>query len=215
MLVVTIIVLSTICIPSLAVYDCQESITAAHDYVNIENAISNTAAILSNGETTYELYPTRVETSKIEDGLYATESEYTLELRDGSGSLSEDDTDMISTATVVVTIYFDTMTMWNVDYLKLTRFSVDITWSDPHILLNGLSCLYGSTGIEPYGDVIIDEQVKEHEFTISGHHYALNTGFTHFTAPEEGYFSLGCTATATFQRGAASFWDFSVQCNYK
>ena len=214
-LLVAIAVLSTMCIPSFAICVSQESIVTNNVVRNIENSISNTTAVLSNGEEILELYPIRVETLKTGNGLYATESEYTLELRDGSGSLSEDDTDIVSTATVVVTIYFDTMTMWNVDYLKLTRFSVDITWNDPHIVLNGLSCLYVSTGIEPYGDVIINEQTKEHEFTIGGHQYVLNTGFTHFTAPEEAYFSLGCTATATFQRGEASFWDFSVQCNYK
>ena len=215
LLFVSAAALLTLAVPSFATHESQKSI-AVNDLVRkVENAVSNTAAVLSNGEEILELYPIRVETLKTGNGSYATESEYTLELRDGSGSLSEDDTDMVSTATVVVTIYFDTMTMWNVDYLKLTRFSVDITWNDPHIVLNGLSCLYVSTGIEPYGDVIINEQTKEHEFTIGGHQYVLNTGFTHFTAPEEAYFSLGCTATATFQRGEASFWDFSVQCNYK
>ena len=108
------------CMPSFAICVSKESIVTNNVVRNIENSISNTTAVLSNGEEILELYPIRVET--------------------------------------------------------LT---------------------------------------KEHEFTIGGHQYVLNTGFTHFTAPEEAYFSLGCTATATFQRGEASFWDFSVQCNYK
>ena len=202
------------CIPSFAICVSQESIVTNNVVRNIENSISNTTAVLSNGEEILELYPIRVETLKTGNGLYATESEYTLELRRGSGIMANDGTDVVSTATVKVTIYFDTMSMWNVGYVKLTSFSVDITWRDPSVLLNGLSCTYLSTGIEPYSDVILDEQTKTHEFVISGHHYEHDTGFVHFTAPEEGYFSLGCTATATFQHGAASFWDFSVSCNY-
>lgn len=61
-LLVAIAVLSTMCIPSFAICVSQKSIVTNNVVRNIENSISNTTAVLSNGEEILELYPIRVET---------------------------------------------------------------------------------------------------------------------------------------------------------
>lgn len=217
-LIIAIAVLSALGMPSFAAYESQGSVAVNNVIRDVENNISNTVAVLSNGEETYKLYPASVETVEIKNGSYATASQYTLELRDGGGTLYEDGKDVASTAIVTVTIYYDTTTMfppWNIAYLKLTKFSVDISWTQSGVVLKGLSCDYYSCGLEPNGQKITSQQTKTHEFPISGRHYELNTGFTYFTAPEELDFVMGCTATTTFQRGASSVWDFTVACQYK
>lgn len=208
-LIVAIAVLSALGMPSLAAYESQE-----HTLSDVESPVFNTVGILTSECDTYEIYPTRTETMEIENNSFATVSQYDLVLRAGGGCQHNTGKDIAASATVTVTIYYDSMIQSNTHYYKLTSFSVDIQWSEPQVVLTGLKCLYGSTGISPNDGPIQSQQIKEYTFTISGHHYEHNAGFQYYTAREEAGFEMGCTATVTFQRGASSVWDFVVQCNY-
>ena len=202
--------------PCVGVY--ADDMIAVSDDISesLARSAMNTYGQLSFQDEVYSIYPSSVEVQNISEGKYSTTTVYEIELLSGSGQMENHDSDFVSGATVTVTIHYSTMTERLYLFIRLDSFEIDIEWTDDQIVLGGLSYYCASTGQTPWSTLepSTTYQYDSGSFPISGHHYEKSTGFEYYSAPMMGNFACGCTATATFERGAASSWEFSVACNY-
>ena len=206
--ILALAVLASMSMPSFAAYG-SGSIAS-----ELQSFVGNSVGVLTCEGEEVALRPSHTDILQLSESRYAASAYYDVELRAGEGEISETGTDVSAGATIILTIYFETMSVSNYKYVRLNKVSVSIDWSDDQIVLSEVTCSYKQDGFVRPGHGYTYEETGSHSFPISGHYYSCNTEFTEFVSPDQEFFLCSAKANIAFSRGTSNQWDFEINCSY-
>lgn len=207
-------VLFTLTVPSFAA----EATTSAEQINAFQIPLTQTATVTNNEGYSYEVIGELVETATTYSAGAPSSStyRYSVPLRAGSGTQTEEGIDQTYSLTVYNTVNWNTLTEAGFSYARLSTVEVAFDLHDDQVRLGEVTFNSNCAGItQPSaGGPIIVNQVDE--FTVPLTDLSFSRGYTH--DPEFEYYvgttqvgcQIGCNLDITLLRGTASEWDFRV-----